>query len=82
MQDRSSGDGRLMPTTGTLPESLANQFVSAVMPAARAHEPIRPPAPGQVLLAAFLCGELRLELAQVPGERRPGHGPTLPVVAC
>jgi len=52
------------------------------MPAARANEPVRPPASNQVLLAGFLCRELRLELAQVLGERRPGQGPTLPVGAC
>jgi len=52
------------------------------MPAALANEPVRPPASNQVLLAGFLCRELRLELAQVLGERRPGQGPTLPVGAC
>ena len=55
---------------------------SAVTPAARANEPVRPPASNQVLLAGFLCRELRLELAQVLGERRSGQGPTLPVGAC
>src|ERR1019366_5358619 len=54
----------LVPTTSALPAPELHQFIGAPVPAARTHEAIRPAASGQILLACFLSGKLRLKLGQ------------------
>ena len=59
-----------------------NTHIGAPVPAARTHEAIRPAAGGQILLARFLAGKLRLKLGQGLRKWRARHSPTLPLVAC
>ena len=50
--------------TGTLPASELCQLIGVPVPASWTHETIRPAACGQIVLASFFGGKLRLELAQ------------------
>jgi len=82
MQDRPSRRRNLVSTNRTLPASELHQLIGAPAPASRAHETIRPPAGGQILLASFFVGKPRLEFAQGFGKRWTRHSPTLPLVVC
>ena len=59
-----------------------HQFIAAPIPAARAHEAIRPTASGQIPLARFLAGKLRLKLGQGFRKWRARHSPILSLGAC
>src|SRR6266404_2403434 len=82
VEDRPTCQPNLVPTTRTLPASAFHQFIGTPPSAARTHKAIWPPAGGEIFLASFLGGELRLKLTQSLWKRRSRHAPTLPLVAC
>ena len=59
-----------------------DEHIRVPAPTALTHEPVRPTARCQILLAGLFGGELALKLAQTLGEGGPGHTPTLHIGVC
>jgi hypothetical protein len=78
MKESPRGQRGLMTTGDALPASSSSQRVAATVRAARADEPLRPAAWGQVFLARLFCSVFELKLAEC--RRKCGRG-TLHVMA-
>ena len=59
-------------TPRALPPAPVDEHIRVPAPTALTHEPVRPTARCQILLAGLFGGELALKLAQTLGEGGPG----------
>jgi hypothetical protein len=82
VKDGPRSERDLVAASGTLPAPVSHQGIATRVGASRTLEALRPTAGGQVLLAGFLIGKLKLKLAERPGKGWPRHSPTLPLVVC
>ena len=82
VEDGPRGQRDLVPAPRALPPAPVDEHIRVPAPTALTHEPGRPTARCQILLAGLFGGELALTLAQTLGEGGPGHTPTLHIGVC
>ncbi len=82
VKDGARSERDLVATGGTLPASPSHQRVAMSMGASGTLETLWPAARGQVLLAGFLAGKLKLKLAKRLRKGWSRHPLTLQLVVC